>query len=160
MEKITLYEIAEGINKVEEFIEDEKALAEYLDSLNMQFEDKVSNILRYRRTLELTSDAVSNEIDRLTSLKKYYERKAQNLKNYVSYAMTKAEKDNLELETAKLSFRKSETTEVDDLTLIPDEYILTKVTKSPDKTALKNAVKGGKEIPGVHIETHKNLIIK
>lgn len=160
MDKISLYDITEGINKVEEFIEDEQALTEYLDSLEMQLETKVSNIVRYSRTLELTADAVSNEIDRLSSLKKYYERKSQNLKNYLSYSLQKIGKDSLETEAAKLSFRKSETLEVEDVALIPDEYIVIKTTKSADKTAIKSAIKGGIEVPGAHIEQHKNLQIK
>ena len=156
----SLYDIAEGINKVEEFIEDEQALAEYLDSLTMQFEDKVSNVLRYRRTLELTSEAVSNEIDRLTQLKKYYERKSQNLKNYVGSSMQKIGKDNLELEIAKLSFRKSKTTDILDPLLIPSEYKLTKTTEVIDKTAIKIAIESGSEVPGATITEHKNLQIK
>ena len=160
MEKVSLYDIAEGINRVEEFIEDEKALAEYLDSLSMQFEDKVSNILRYRRTLELTADAVSNEIERLTTLKKYYERKGANLKNYVSYAMIKTGKDNMELEIAKLSFRKSETTDILDENLIPAEFKKEKISVVIDKKEIKDALKAGKEVPGAIITEHRNLQIK
>jgi len=122
MEKISLYEITEGIQKVEEFIEDEQALTEYLDSLDMQLTDKVSNIVRYMRTLELTADAVTNEIDRLTKLKKYYSNKEQNLKKYLSYSLQKIGKENLETEAAKLSFRKSITTEITDEALVSDTY--------------------------------------
>jgi len=160
MEKISLYEITEGINKIEEFIDDEEQLTTYLDSLNIQFEDKVSNILKYRRTLELTSDAIKNEIERLSSLKKFYENKGENLKKYVSYSMQKAKKENLELETAKLSFRKSESIEVENASLIPSEYIIIKETKQVDKTAIKKAIKGGDNIPGAVLTTHKNLQIK
>ena len=158
--KISLYDITEGINKVEAFIDDEEALTEYLDSLNMQLEDKVTNIIRYRRTLELTAEAVSNEIDRLCNLKKYYEGKSENLKKYLSYSLLKIGKDDLETEAGKLSFRKSETTDIIDETLIPTEYKKEKVSITIDKTAVKNAIKDGKEVPGAVITEHKNLQIK
>lgn len=160
MEKISLYEITEGINKIEEFVDDEEQLTQYLDSLNIQFEDKISNILKYRRTLELTSDAIKNEIERLSSLKKFYDNKGENLKKYVGYAMQKTKKENLELETAKLSFRKSESIEVEDASLIPSEYIITKEVKQVDKTAIKKAIKGGENVKGAILKQNLNLQIK
>jgi len=160
MEKISLYEITEGIQKVEEFIEDEQALTEYLDSIDMQLTDKVSNIVRYMRTLELTADAVTNEIDRLTKLKKYYSNKEQNLKKYLSYSLQKIGKENLETEAAKLSFRKSITTEITDEALVSDNYKKYKTVTTIDKTAIKNALQAGQLVEGAELIEHKNLQIK
>ena len=39
MEKISLYEITEGINKIEELVDDEQELTKYLDSLNLQWRE-------------------------------------------------------------------------------------------------------------------------
>lgn len=160
MEKISLYEITEGINKVEEFIDDEEQLTIYLDSLNIQFEEKISNILKYRRTLELTSDAIKNEIERLSSLKKFYDNKGENLKKYIGYSMLKTKKENLELETAKLSFRKSESIEVENAELIPSEYIIIKEVKQVDKIAIKKAIKNGETVNGAILKQNLNLQIR
>ena len=160
MEKLSLYEISEAFSSIEEQMEDDLSLQDYLDAIKMDLIEKVDNIVMYRQSLELTADAVQSEIDRLTKLKKHYTTKADKLKNYLAYNMHKMGKDTLETEKAKLSFRSSETTEVDDVSKIPDEYIITKTTKAPDKTAIKNAIKGGIDVPGTHIEKHKNLVIK
>ncbi len=46
-----------------------------------------------------------------------------------------------------------------DADAVPAEYITEKtvVTKSPDKTAIKKALKAGADIPGVDLEFRSNL---
>ena len=160
MEKISLYEITEGINKIEELVDDEQELTKYLDSLNLQFEEKVSNILKYRRSLELTQDAISSEIDRLTSLKKIYARKGENLKNYVSYSMQKTNNKNLELDIAKLSFRKSASVEIFNEELVSDEYKKVKTVSTIDKVLIKATLKAGQAVSGATLKENLNLQIK
>ena len=160
MEKISLYQLSDAINKIEKFLEDPVELAEYLDSLQMQFNDKVDNVIRYRRSLELTQDAIESEIDRLTALKKYYATRSENLKNYVAYSMDKAGQDKIETSVVKLSFRKSDSLVVDNESLVPSEYIIIKQVTQVDKNAIKKDIKDGKEVQGVHIEHIKNLQIR
>lgn len=161
MEKnIPLYELVAGIKKIEELSDDPQQLTEYLDSVNLQIEEKVNNIVRYSRTLELTSGAISNEIDRLVALKKYYDLRGANLKNYLAYNLEKLPNEKIETEVAKLSFRKSESVDLVDETLIPNEYKKEVITIKIDKLAIKKDVKAGKEIPGVVLSSHKNLQIK
>jgi len=160
MEKISLYEITEGINKIEELVDDEQELTKYLDSLNLQFGEKVSNILKYRRSLELTQDAISSEIDRLTSLKKIYARKGENLKNYVSYSMQKTNNKNLELDIAKLSFRKSASVEIFNEELVSDEYKKVKTVSTIDKVLIKATLKAGQAVSGATLKENLNLQIK
>ena len=66
------------------------------------------------------------------------------------------------LETAKvaLSFRKSESVDVYDPVLLPAEFTKTKTTVTPDKTAIKAAIKAGKDVAGATLEIKKNLQIK
>ena len=62
--------------------------------------------------------------------------------------------------TAAISFRKSEQTIIDNAKLLPSEFVKEKVTYAPDKTAIKNAIKAGQDVPGAHIETVNNIQIK
>ena len=75
------------------------------------------------------------------------------------------DKDNLnkwkfETPKVKLSYRKSDSVEVSDINLLPKEYVKEKVELSADKTALKKALKDGKEIKGVEIVTKLNMQVK
>jgi hypothetical protein len=43
---------------------------------------------------------------------------------------------------------------------VPDEWKRTTITTDIPKLPLKDALKGGQEIPGVHIEQHEHLVRK
>ena len=78
----------------------------------------------------------------------------------ISNACERLNIDRIDGISATISFRKSEQTIIDNETEIPDEFIAVTMVKKPDKTAIKNAIKSGREIKGAHIETVKNLQIK
>jgi hypothetical protein len=61
--------------------------------------------------------------------------------------------------TLKLSIRRSEAVEVDD-NFDDDIYMVKKVTYTPDKTRLKEAIKRGESIQGVILKENYNLQIK
>jgi len=157
-----LYEISNALVGLEEIMDEDNdpQLYEYLDSIKMELTQKVDNIVMRLRTLELTSKAVDTEIDRLDSLKKYYDRRGQKLKSYLAHNLQMIGKDRLETEKAVLSFRKSETTDILDEKLIPQEYKTVKTTESINKTAIKEAINGGVEVPGAVVTPHKSLQIK
>ena len=51
-------------------------------------------------------------------------------------------------------------TVIDDKKLIPDTFKTTKVTELVDKTAIKEAIKAGKDVPGAHLQASKSITIK
>ncbi len=61
---------------------------------------------------------------------------------------------------ADISFRASEQTVIDNADAVPEEYMTVKTTYTPNKTAIKEAIKAGKEVPGAHLEQKKNIQIK
>lgn len=65
-------------------------------------------------------------------------------------------------ETARVrySYRKATAVQIEDATKIPEKYIRTKITKEPDKVAIKDALKAGEEVPGAELREGANLIIK
>jgi len=165
MEKgITLYEITEAYKKIEsllDVVEDGTGgLNVYLDSIQDQMENKVNNIVRYSKNLELTSLAISAEVDRLVDLKKAYDRKSKALIDYISYSMQKNSIERVDTDVCKLSFIKSTSVEIDDISKLPKKYIVEKISYSPDKKAIKEAIKKGKQVSGARLEDKKNLQIK
>jgi len=155
-----LYEISDAFNKISEMAETDESLNDYLDAVLMDLVDKVDNIVMYRRTLELTCDALDSEIDRLTRLKIHHALTAQKLKSYLSYNLHKMGKDKLETEKFRLSFRKSESIEIVDESLIADEYKSVKMVELTDKIRIKKAIKEGIEVKGAILKTTNNLQIK
>jgi hypothetical protein len=104
--------------------------------------------------------AIDNEIERLNALKKSEERKRNILKERISSAMQFYGIEKVETSTLKLSFRRSESVEIVSVEQLPDDYMIKKVTVSPDKSKIKEDIKKGKEVPGAVINENLNLQIK
>jgi len=61
----------------------------------------------------------------------------------------------------RLSFRRSEAVVGDDDAPLPDEFVrVVPEKRSPDLTAIKAAIKEGREVKGYRIEERYNLQIK
>lgn len=165
MEKgISLYELSSTYSQLPAQLESQvsqEELNEYLDSLDIQIQEKVENVFAYSRNLSLYGDAIDTEIKRLQDLKKSYINRSEALKNYISYCLIKnGLTDGVDTDIARFSFRKSESTEIVDESQIPEEYMVTKTSVQPDKMAIKEAIKSGVFVPGAIIKENQNLQIK
>lgn len=123
-------------------------------------ETKSTNYGLVIKQMEYECDILDSELKRLQGLKKSRENAIDRLKHNISEAMKLYGYDKIETPVLKLSFRKSETVEIDNEMQVPDDYKVTKVSVTADKKLIKEAIKEGLEIPGAHIEVHQNLQIK
>jgi hypothetical protein len=112
------------------------------------------------KKFETESDIIDAEIKRLQALKKSRENTVERLKERIKSAMELFDVDKIETPLMKLSFRKSEAIQIDDITLIPSMYKTLKVTEHPDKTLIKDSLKLGKEVKGASLVINNNLQIK
>lgn len=103
---------------------------------------------------------IDAEIKRLQEYKKKSEARKELLEQRISEAMKLYNIEKVETPTLKLSFRKSESVEIEDENQVPKEYIKIKTTTSIDKVALKAAIKEGKVIAGATLIKKDNLQIK
>lgn len=65
-----------------------------------------------------------------------------------------------ELPNHKLVSRKSQAVEIVDEEQLPKQMFKVKTTATPDKTAIKTAIKGGAEVPGAVVVDRRNWSIK
>jgi len=61
---------------------------------------------------------------------------------------------------AKLSFRRADSVVIQDETKIPEAFMVTKTTVTPDKVAIKKAIKEGQIVPGAELVESKHLQVK
>lgn len=80
--------------------------------------------------------------------------------NFINFLMQSFQKDKLETNLYKISYRKSESVEIINEEMIPQEFMKEKTTIAPDKTAIKEALKNWSEVPGATIKINNNLQIK
>lgn len=112
------------------------------------------------KDLDNDVEAIDNEIKRLTQLKKVRVNASERLKNTIANAMRLFERDEIKTPIVKLSFRASESVNVEDVNALPLDFKVVKVTEQADKTKIKEALKNGVEVVGCSISINKNLQIK
>lgn len=135
-------------------------IAAALANVQGTFEEKAIATATVSRMLGNTVEEVSKEIDRLKRLKAHLEREDGRVREYLKRAMEMTGTEKVQGISASISFRKSEQTVIDNEGELPEEYITEKTTYTPNKTAIKAAIKAGNDVPGAHIETVMNLQIK
>lgn len=161
------YEITNGmIDTLDLFLESEqnendKDDYEYMmEFLTKELESKSSNIIKYIRNLSLEVDILSQEKDRLEKLKKQKEKKVGSLKNYLTNILSTLEKNKVETDLGTMGLRKNVSVAIENIELLPKKYIQKKIDLIPDKRMLSEALKGGKNIKGAHLQENYTLQIR
>lgn len=168
----SLYEMTEDMKRIMEIldnaeaegVEDDERIkeAEELKKLvELAIEDKCDNIAYIIKNYEADISSVAEEINRLRKVKQRNESQLKSLKERVVSAMVLLGKKNISTSIGKLSTRRSESVEVyGDIKELPEEFKRLKIEVSPDKTALKKAIKDGMHIDGVELVENLNLSIR
>jgi hypothetical protein len=112
------------------------------------------------RMFEFDNTIVDEEIKRLQALKKLNNKKAEWLERTISNAMQQFGIEKVESPTLKLSFRKSESVEIVNEAQLTEQFTTTKTTVTPNKTAIKEAIKNGEVVEGAILVTNFNLQIR
>lgn len=129
-----------------------------LESLNIALEDKHKGYGLFVLHLGNQEDTLDKEIKRLTEFKKAIANKKKTIKEALANSMIKNGIAKLEFTDLKLSFRKSNETDIYDEASLPDEYFVVK--KLPDKTKIKQAIDSGIVVDGARLLEKQNLQIK
>lgn len=132
---------------------DEEALA----SLQMERTRKIKNVALWLKNLNASAAAYKAERDAFDERMKQAQKKADSLKRYLANALGG---EKFVTDECAVSFRKSTAVNVLDEAAIPSAYMTEKVTRSPDKTAIKAAIKGGEDVPGVALVENLSVQIK
>lgn len=169
-----MYNLLEyGVDENGVIIEDEEEFNRLYDSIQIDLNTKLDNTNCLTKILSGEIEVIDKELKRLTAEKKSRERKIEWLKNRVDYFIKSQftdENGNIDTESvnkyklnlphSKISYRKSDSVDVFDFDNLPEEYIKTKIEKNPDKIAIKDAIKNGKDVKGAKIVTNYNIQIK
>lgn len=124
-----------------------------------EIENKARNYGYVVKSLENDVDAIDEEIKRLQALKTARNKTIDILKDTVKNAMQLYGIEEIKTSTLKLSFRKSESVEVNQ-DIISESYCNKKIVLTPDKARIKEAIKNGVCVTGANIIINYNLQIK
>lgn len=154
---MTLYEIDEEILNLVDQETGEVVDIERLEQLEMERDKKISNVACWIKDLKAEADAIKAEKNALAKRQTVCENKVEQLEDYLTRAL-----NGIKFKDARcsISYRKSESVEVDDSVIdkLPEEYI--KIEKSVRKTELKDAMKLGFEFEGCRLIEKNNIQIR
>ena len=165
---MTLYEIDSRIREILDSIYDaadengevgEIDLTE-LKELQAARETKLENIALYAKNLAVEALAIKNEENTLAERRKRLERKCERLKGILIDAMEADGNKKIWSPRFEAVIRHSTKTEITDESEIPDRYMVTKTTKTPDKAAIKAAIEAGKKVKGAELVENSTITIK
>lgn len=142
-----------------EFFDSPEAVGAKLEELEFDRTAKIENIALYIKNMESLVNSIKAEEKLLADRRRAREKRIESLKGYLTASMMAANENGIETSKVCLSFRKSESVVVNEA-ILDKQYLTEKVTYSPDKTAIKKALKDGATIDGAYIETKQNLQIK
>jgi len=160
---MNLYEITREALELASLLETEELTPELEQALVInqdQLQAKANNYAKVIVNIQSDADAIDNEIKRLKAMKESKDRAITRLKEAVKNAMLVSNIEKIESPLFKLSIRKSEAVEVDMLEGLPSEFLNVKNVVTPDKIAIKEAIKRGEFVLGARLIDNFNLQIK
>lgn len=153
---MNLFQIEEEIMKCVDMETGEIIDSEKLDKLQMDREQKIENIALWIKNLVSDAEALKAEKQTFADRQRVAENKAASLKKYLSDYLAGEKYKSAKV---SISFRKSETVNILDISQIPEQYL--KVAEpTVDKTGIKNALKAGEFITGAELIENQNIQIR
>lgn len=163
----SLYNIAaeyrDSANKLQDLDLDAQTLADTLDGLSGELEVKAKNVAFFARNLEATAASIKQAEVEMAARRKSLEQRAESLRQYIFASMQVAGVEQIECPHFRLSIKKNPAAvDVYEALLIPSEFMTTPVAPAPapDKKAIAEALKAGREVPGAKLTQGKRLEIK
>jgi hypothetical protein len=163
---MTLYELADDYAALIEAIENdelpEEAIADTLEAVAGEFEDKAESVAVVIKSIKAEADSIKAEEDVLKARREAKENKAKYLSGYLATNMERLNIKKIDKPRAVLSFRKSTALVVDDEQgFIKRHADLCRVEsyKIPRK-AVTDMLKAGKTVAGARLEERQNLQVK
>ena len=155
-----LYEILAEIEKIaNEMIDPEtgevrEGALEELEKLEIERDTKIENILCLSKALRADATALNTEASNLLDRAERKLTKAEKLEDWATSVLAG---EPFETPRVATKWRQSERVNILDADAIPKEYVKYKTTETPDKNAIKAAIKDGAVIPGAELETRLNM---
>jgi hypothetical protein len=159
----SIYQLTTEALEIASLLEENELTPEIEQALVINQDELKEKSLNYAyviRTFEDDVTTIENEIKRLRALKEAKTNSIERLKESISTAMNIYGIEKVESPLLKLSFRKSESVEITNEEVLPMSFKTEKVTYTPNKTKIKEAIKNGETVFGAILQINYNLQIK
>jgi hypothetical protein len=164
---IALYTIAaEHRAMVEALInsqDDAQAIADTIDAESYTLEVKAQQVAYAPRILEAEADAIEAAAKEMLARAKSKRNRADAIREYLKTCLEVAGVSKIECPHFAITIQKNPpSVDVFEPSLVPAEFMRQAAPPPPtiDKTAIKEAIKAGREVPGAMLQQATRLVIK
>lgn len=166
-----LYEIAADYQNVIGLLENTdttdvagmEAVSNAIEQVGEEFNTKAVALVHYATNIGSDIDAIDTEIARLNARKKSMTGRMQWLNEYLLMNMQRCGISEIKHPAFTIRLRDNpESVVVADESVIPAEFMKVPPPPkaSPDKNAIKAAIKEGRDVPGCHLERKQRVEIR
>lgn len=152
----TLYQINEQILSCIDTESGEVVDGERLAELAVERDEKLENVALWIKNLSADAAMYKAEKEAFAEREKAAEQKAECLKVWLANAL---EGEKFSTGRVAVTFRKSMAVECD-IGKVPEQYIVKKIERAPDKKAIGAMLKSGEKIDGCRLVERQNIQIR
>lgn len=161
---ITLYQCAADVQAVlDAYFDDETERQDTIEAVIGRFEAKAKSVAAYCLNMAATGDMLEEHIKAMQAKLKTCRAREGRLKDYLAANMKAAGIRSIQADDGSFAAKFAKNpprVEIWDEAQIPQDYLRTKTTTEPDKTAIKAAMQAGREVPGAKLEQSESLRLK
>lgn len=157
-----LYELTDQFKQLESEDIDQDVLNDTLEAMEGEIMEKGRSVAAYFQNLDADVTAMKEAEKRIANRRKALEKRSEWLKDYLRENMARCDITKIECPEFSITLGKaSKIVRVESESLIPKEFIKTKVTEIVDKIAIKKAIESGEAVEGAAlVEGKARLLIK
>lgn len=160
---MALYEMSAAAHELYELLEsgeiDEQVLLDTMESIGAA--EKLEDYVYVLKSMEAEMSMYDTEITRLKENKRVLENRTEYLKSKIVEYMQASGQKTANAGTFKLTMRENKSCEIENIDLIPLEYMREIPAKfEPDKNAIKAALKSGEQVSGASLKTNYSVTAK
>lgn len=167
MNNLSLYELSSTYLEALDTLTDPEAdlpievVNDTLEALGDEMENKAINVTKFLRNMEATAQAIKSAEAEMARRRKSLETRVTWMKSYLKGSMEHTGITKIECPFFKIAIQNNPVSvNILNEKSIPDEYKAQVISWKIDKTAIKNAIKGGKNVPGATLVNGTRLAIK
>jgi hypothetical protein len=167
MTSLSLYQIAaehrQMVERLMDVYDDQQVIEDTISAESYPLEVKAQNVAYAIKNLEATAAAIKAAEKEMADRRKSIENRAMHIKEYLLTCMQIANVSKIDCPHFALTIKQNPpSVEVFEPGLVPAEFMRKPEPPpaAPDKTAIKEAIKAGREVPGAMLAQAVRLEIK
>ncbi len=133
------------------------AVAQRLEELQVAKEEKLESIACWIKGMDAEEAAIKAEEKNLAARRKALENKRDRIFQFLQRML---DGEKISSPRVKVSYRKTTSVNILNLSEIPTSYKRVKTIEEPDKNAIKEAIKAGETVPGAELVDGVSMSIK